>query len=124
MQFYHNDLLGYEGKCTRCQKAERAYYYFADSKHRRQMLDGVFMEIRANCPVCVTSRIFSSPSTMKFYRKLLASEVEADLKTLQFGMQIDFDQAEQQAKTEQRMDTMIDNDQKRVQEYIDWKAKK
>lgn len=124
MKLSSDYLKGYEGTCRRCHRDERAYYYFADTQHRRQMRDGVFMAIDANCPACVTSPIFSSPHTMEWKRQLNPKEVEADLKVLAQGVQIDFDYAEDQAKESKKMDIVIENNDKRSQELIDFYKKK
>lgn len=118
-KFSGNYLLGYEGLCSRCKQTEKAYYYFADSKHRKLMEDGVFMSINANCPPCVTSKIFSSPHTMVWQRQLPKQEVMNDLKILT-SMNIDFDAAESSEKKERKMDAEIESYEKEVNEKLKW----
>lgn len=124
MELSGNYLKGYEGRCYRCQKTERAYYYFADYKHRKEMEDNVFMHKRANCPACVTNAFFSSPHSMEWKRTLTYDEVRNDLKTLVKGIDIDFMAAEEQAKEQQKLDIEIENDNKRSEEILEWAKKK
>lgn len=117
-------LIGYEGICDRCQKLERAYYYFADKPHQDLMRSGQFMNIRSNCPACVSSSVFATPKTRRWLRKLNPRDVANDLKTLAKGIQIDFNYALTEAKEQERMDQEVENDERRMKEIIQWAKKK
>lgn len=116
--------IGFLGRCVRCKNEQRAYYYFADHENRRRMKDGSFKIWPANCPGCVTNALFSSPNTMEWLRQLDPKEVIRDLPTLVGGIQIDFDQAETEAKKQEKDDIDSDNYQKKMDEYRTWKKKR
>lgn len=78
-------LIGYVGLCTRCRKEQKAYWVYADRKHRSFMENGSMMSVKSNCPSCVTSPLFQSPHTVQWTRKMSSIEVEKDLRILGDG---------------------------------------
>lgn len=94
-----NALLGYAGYCTRCKKEQKAYWIYADRKHRSFMENGSMMSIKSNCPACVTSALFQSPHTVQWIRKMSSLEVEKDLRVLGNGkVDINFSAVEDAVK--------------------------
>jgi hypothetical protein len=115
-----NILIGYEGKCSRCEQTHRIYYVYADKVHKERMMDGSIMQEKSNCPICVNSKTLQTPHTMKWIRKLKPKEVEKDLQRQNGGVAIDFKAAEQQMKANEKNDIWLANNEQRIAEYQAW----
>jgi hypothetical protein len=118
-----SNRLGYEGICTRCEQAQRIYYFYADSTHKQRMVDGSIMQEHSNCPSCVTSQLFQTPHTMRWQRRLSPKEVEADLTKLNTGINIDWDAVDSTQKEYDKNDIWLENQEHRVKEFMEWKRK-
>lgn len=116
------NLIAYLGECKICFKTEKAYYIYADHKNKDMMLDGSLKGQFRNCPACVLQH--GAHDSMKFIGEVPKKEVDRDLSILLEGIQINFDAALDQAKENTKMDLQIDNDEKRMNEYMAWSAKK
>lgn len=117
--------LAFEGRCSRCKQTEKAYYYYADRRHRDMMTNGTFMSDKSNCPRCVTSPIFQSTHTMVWFRKLSDTEAANDLMKLTNGsVNINWADVDATVKEYEKNDAWLENQEKRVDEYVKWKKKK
>lgn len=123
-RFRGDQLIAFEGRCKACKKSERAYYVFADKRRQDMMKNGTFMGVTANCPPCVTSKVFQVSGTMEWKRRLPQEEVIKDLETLQYGINIDFDKADEEARTQKTKNDIADNFSNRSQELMEWSAKR
>jgi hypothetical protein len=114
--------LAFEGRCTRCKQTLVAYYIFADARRKAMMSNGTFMSEDANCPGCVTSKILQTPRTVKWHRKITGIEVQQLLdKETTGGIDIDFKAVDKQAADEAKNDQWIEDNQRRVDEFVKWK---
>lgn len=117
--------LAFEGRCSRCKQTEKAYYYYADHRRKEMMSNGTFMSIKANCPRCVTSSVFQSTGTMEWIRKLPPKEAADDLMKLTNGsVNINWADVDATVKEYEKNDVWLENQEKRVDEYLKWKKKK
>lgn len=116
--------LAFEGRCVRCKQNLVAYYMFADARRKAMMTSGTFMAEDANCPGCVTNKIFSTPRTVKWFRKITGTEVQKLLdKETKGGIKIDFKAVDKQAKEEVANDKWIEDNDKRIADIVKWKQK-
>ena len=115
------ELLAFEGRCKRCKQLLRAYYVYADSKHQRLMESGSFINLKSNCPACVTNKFFQSPQTVEWFRQLPLGEVAKEFAVMdKSGINIDFDAVDSGVKEQTRQDML-------AQEFDDemaWRMKK
>lgn len=106
-------LLAFLSVCLRCGLENKAYYVYANQEMKERMRDdhydsnltGTFH----NCQTCFS--VYRVQNTAKWLGKVPREEVDRDLEIMGDGtVSIDFDAAEQQAKS----------DVKGERDYSDW----
>lgn len=109
-----------------CKERHNVYWIYADTKHRQLMESGRFLDIPSNCPQCVSSPRsgFYVPKSITWERRLQPAEVKKNLEIHERETSIDFNQAEQYAKSEAKKKQDSENQAQRGEELLQWAKKK
>ena len=113
-------LLGYRGWCYCCGGEKRLYYMQCRDDVRAKMYRG-FKKFKGTCDNCLIRHKVTE--TIVEWAVMSCKQVDKDLYILGSGIDIDFEQADTDAKYYKKMDKELEDYEKRVEDYNNKKTR-
>lgn len=117
-------LIGYSGFCEKCGVERRMYFARCDQNMKKKMLSGLRGRLiyRGACENCLLHGLYDS---VREWRLMSSVQVDKDLAILEGGlMDINFNQAESDAKENLKNDKWLEDNEKHVEDWNRFQAKK